>query len=78
MPLINTYAGVSREARGLNFVLSFHLHPFFVYVSSGGYGECIFSLTPMMMSLRCSLMPYVQNSRALAHISFKSCFRIKF
>ena len=30
MPLVNTHADVSSEARGLNFGLSLHLHPYFV------------------------------------------------
>ena len=30
-----------REARGLNFGLSLHVHPYFVYVSSGGCGESV-------------------------------------
>ena len=39
MPLVNTHADVSSEARDLNFGLSSHLHPYFVYVSSQGSGE---------------------------------------
>ena len=33
MPLINAHAVVSSKARILNFGLSFHLHPYFVYAS---------------------------------------------
>ena len=34
---------VSSAARGINFDLSLHLHPYFVYVSSGGSGEYVLS-----------------------------------
>ena len=36
-PCIIAY--ISRETRGLNFDLKLHLHPYFVYVSSKGYGQ---------------------------------------
>ena len=39
MPLINAHAVVSSGARGLNFGLSLHLHPYFVYASSKGSGK---------------------------------------
>ena len=39
MSLINANADVSSEARDLNFDLSFHLHPYFVYASSEDSGE---------------------------------------
>ena len=38
-PVINTHAGVSNGARSLQFGLSLHLHPFFVYASSEDSGE---------------------------------------
>ena len=38
MPLIKAHAEVSSEARGLNFCLSLHLHPYFMYASSEGSG----------------------------------------
>ena len=39
MPLINAIADVSGEARDLNFCLSLHLHPCFVYASTEDSGE---------------------------------------
>ena len=33
-PTINTHADVSSGTRGLNFCLSLHLYPYFVYASS--------------------------------------------
>ena len=36
---INDHSDISRVARGLNFGLSPHLHPYFVYTSSEGSGE---------------------------------------
>ena len=43
MPLINAHVEVSSEARGLNFDLSIHLHPYIVYVStsSDSSGESV-------------------------------------
>ena len=41
MYLINAHSGISIKARGLSFVLSHHLHPYFVYASSGGSGESV-------------------------------------
>ena len=37
--LINAHADIFSIARSLNFGLSLHLHPFFVYASSEGFGE---------------------------------------
>ena len=39
-PLINAYTDVSSEARGLNFDLSLHLHPYFMHASNEGSGTC--------------------------------------
>ena len=39
MPPLNIHTAVSRKARGLNFGMSLHLHPFFVNVSSQGSGK---------------------------------------
>ena len=33
------YAGISSRVRALNFGLSFHLYPYFVYLSSEGSGK---------------------------------------
>ena len=41
MPLINAHADATREARGLKFGLSLHLHPYFVYASTEGSGESV-------------------------------------
>ena len=45
------YADISGKARGINFVLSLHLHlyRYFVYVSSEGFGEYMHTdwLVPM-------------------------------
>ena len=38
-PQLNAHAEVFSGARGLNFGLSLHLHPYFVYASSEGSGE---------------------------------------
>ena len=38
-PHLNAHAEVSSGARGLNFVLSLHLHPYFVYASGEGSDE---------------------------------------
>ena len=38
-PLANARADVYSEARGLNFSLSLHLHPYFVYASREGSAE---------------------------------------
>ena len=37
----NAHAHIAIWARGLNFYLSLHLHPYIVYMSSQGSGECI-------------------------------------
>ena len=37
--LINTNAVEANKARGLNFGMGFHLHPYFVYASNEGSGE---------------------------------------
>ena len=37
MPLINTHADISSNARDQNVGLRLHLHPYFVYAS----GECL-------------------------------------
>ena len=48
MPLINTHADVSSEARGLNFSLSFHLHPYNVYASKARlWGVCAYALAAL-------------------------------
>ena len=39
VPLINAHPDVFKEARGLYFGLSLHLHPYFMYASSEGSGE---------------------------------------
>ena len=39
MLLINTHDDMISYPRGLNFILSLHLHPYFVYVSRKGSGE---------------------------------------
>ena len=38
-PPLNVHADLSRRARGLNFGLSLHLHPFFAYITSKGFGK---------------------------------------
>ena len=38
-PPLSPYAGISSGARGLNFGLSHHIHPYFVFVSCKGSGE---------------------------------------
>ena len=38
-PPLNAHSDVSSRARGLNFGLSLHLHPYFVYASSEDSGE---------------------------------------
>ena len=38
-PLINTYADISSQTRGLNFDLHLHLHQYFVYANSESTGE---------------------------------------
>ena len=38
-PPFNIHADISRVANGLNFGLSLHLHPYFVYASREGTGE---------------------------------------
>ena len=38
-PILNTHADISYGARGLNYGLSLHLHPYFVRASSEGFGE---------------------------------------
>ena len=40
----NAFAHVYSKARSLNFVLSLHLHPYSVYVSSKGSGDSAESL----------------------------------
>ena len=37
-PSLNTHTDISSLARGQNFGLSFHVHPYIVYTSSEGYG----------------------------------------
>ena len=41
MYLINAHSDVSSKVRGLSFVLSHHLHRYFVYASSEGSGESV-------------------------------------
>ena len=41
MSLVNTHADLSSKARGLNFSLNLHLHPYFVYVRSIGPGKSV-------------------------------------
>ena len=41
MYLINAHSDVSNKAKGLSFVLSHHLQPYFVYASSEGSGESV-------------------------------------
>ena len=38
-PPINAHVDIFRRARGLNFGLSLHLHPYFVYAVSEDCGE---------------------------------------
>ena len=38
-PHLNAHADITSGARDLNFDLSLHLHPYFVYASSKGSGE---------------------------------------
>ena len=44
MPLIYAHAGTSTKARGINFGLSLHLHPYIVYTSGKGSGESAHTL----------------------------------
>ena len=44
MPLRNTHADISSKARGLNFDLSLHLHPYVMYSSSNGSNESVLKL----------------------------------
>ena len=55
MPLINAHADVSNGERGLDFGLSLHLHPFFVYVSSKALTSlhiCADSPDPSLLEMR--------------------------
>ena len=48
-------AGISSEARGLNFCLSLHLHPCFEYVSSENSGKSEPSLLSNAISAKIPL-----------------------
>ena len=38
-PSITSHSAISSRERSLNFSLSLHLHPYFVYANSEGSGE---------------------------------------
>ena len=44
--LINAHADISSNVRGLDFGLSLHLHPCFMYASSKGSGESLLICRP--------------------------------
>ena len=39
LPLINAYAEVSSEGRGINFSVNLYLHPYFIYACREGSGD---------------------------------------
>ena len=59
---INTPAEIFRKARGLNFDLSFLLHPYFMHASSEDSGESAhFSLLNNVISTKVSCMVHLGN-----------------
>ena len=54
-PPSNTHAYISSGAKGLNFGLSLHLHPYFVYASSKSSSESA-HFVQAHLSLCCSIM----------------------
>ena len=52
--LINIYADVSSDANGLNFGLSIHLHPYFVYASNKGLPESLLLADAISTKISCT------------------------
>ena len=52
--LINIYADVSSDARGLNFGLSIHLQPYFVYASNEGLPEPLLLADAISTEISCT------------------------
>ena len=71
-PPINTHADISRGAKGLNFGLNLHLHPFFVYVGSNGFCESVLlcRLVCVFVALHCD---EYQN-----HMCWLICYKSSF